>query len=64
MLTILKNCFSFRISKGFLIYKTLNSSSARYCQQKQRNTTKKAIERYQNLSKDEKDKKQQYGRER
>ena len=37
--------------------------SAKYYQKKKRKTTKNACERYQNLSKEEKEKKLQYGRE-
>ena len=40
--------------------------SAKYCQENKRKkeTARKACERYYNISKEEKEKKQQYGRER
>ena len=38
--------------------------SAKYYQEKKRKTAKKARDRYQNLSKEEKEKKRQHGRER
>ena len=50
----------------FLYVKISKNLSAKYCQENKRKkeTARKACERYYNISKEEKEKKQQYGRER
>ena len=64
-LFILRIAFiNFFIIFFFIYIKVSKNLSAKYYQESKERLQKKARERYQNLSKEEKEKKRQYGRER